>query len=111
MLPAPRVELGRVVERVAERRELLERRARLDGDLVEERDRTEVEDARGARRAVRSRSTLGIVDHALAERDLERPHRHDEALDERPAHLDAACAASVFSATSSAIVSPASKTR
>jgi hypothetical protein len=80
-----------VVERVAERRELLEGRPGRDGDLVEEGDRAEIVDVRGG---ARLDGATEPRDHesAVAERDLERAHRDDDSLGEGPAHLDAVCA-------------------
>ncbi len=58
--------------------------AGLDGAVVEQRDRAELEDARRTGRRQHA-ADLRDLEDALADVELERSHRHDEAFDARAA--------------------------
>src|SRR5262249_6136238 len=88
VLPTARVELGGVVKRIADRRQLLESGAGLDRDPVQERERTELDDA-SRRLVMKLTRELRDADVTLAESHLEGAHGHDDAFDERPAEVDA----------------------
>jgi hypothetical protein len=88
VLAAESHELYGVVERVADGREIVQRRAGIDGDLVEHRDRAELEDA-SRRLGAELLRHAGDRDLAFAHVDLERARRYDEAGGERTADRDA----------------------